>query len=497
VETEVDPIVASVRRIGTAPAKAIAKDDAAALTAYYAVPNTKPIWTTSAGLTGRAKAAVAEISAAADWGLDPSAFDLPTVASDASVDAVAEAEIKLSAAVLKYARFAHGGRVNPSSISQLLDRKPRLFDPASVLRGAETASDMAAWLHELHPKHPQFVALQKALVAARKDADGPAGKKVGHDDVTRLVVNMERWRWMPETLGEFHVINNVPEQISRVYNDGKVVFQEKIVVGKAQTPTPSFSANMQFVIFHPEWGVPDGIKSNELAPALRRASANNDWGWFGGGSGGASRVLERYGLRMSYNGQMINPDTVNWSQTDIRRYSFIQPSGPQNVLGVVKFRFPNKHDVYMHDTPERSLFNNGVRAFSHGCMRVQNPVRLAEVLLAHDKGWSADKVNGFVRQGSLSEVKLSTVIPVHIAYMTARAEDDGTIKVYPDIYGLDSRIASAIAGRSVEVASKGAPKDDEPTPVRISSEKKKQPPRQVAQSSKQKQNDVWADIFGN
>ena len=102
------------------------------------------------------------------------------------------------------------------------------------------------------------------------------------------------------------------------------------------------------------------------------------------------------------------------------------------MLGIVKFRFPNKHDVYMHDTPERHLFGGATRAFSHGCMRVQNPVRLAEVLLAHDKGWATDKVQSYVRRGG--EIKLTKPIPVHITYFTAVVDDDGKVQHWPDIY---------------------------------------------------------------
>ena len=121
-------------------------------------------------------------------------------------------------------------------------------------------------------------------------------------------------------------------------------------------------------------------------------------------------------------------------------------------LGVVKFRFPNKHDVYMHDTPERHLFNSGVRAFSHGCMRVQNPVRFAEVLLEHDKGWSADKVRSLVPHSN--EVKLTTQIPVHNVYFTAVADETGKVRTAGDLYGSDSRVASALEGRSIAVASR-------------------------------------------
>jgi murein L,D-transpeptidase YcbB/YkuD len=228
--------------------------------------------------------------------------------------------------------------------------------------------------------------------------------------------------------------------------NGSEVVSEKIVVGKRNTPTPIFSADMQFIIFHPSWGVPPGMKANELWPQLR----NTGGGWFSS-SPSASSVLRSHGLIVSYNGRPIDPDQVSWGSVDIRQFDFVQPPGPRNVLGIVKFRFPNKHDVYMHDTPERHLFGGSVRAFSHGCMRVQNAVKLAEVLLEHDKGWSRHQVQEYVRRGG--EIKLSGPIPVHITYFTAVADEAGKVQYHGDIYGLDSRMASALERQPVRLVT--------------------------------------------
>ncbi len=264
---------------------------------------------------------------------------------------------------------------------------------------------------------------------------------------------------MPDNLGEFYVWDSVTEQYTRVFDHGKMVLMEKIVVGKPSTPTPTFTANMQFVILNPEWGVPDSIKVQEIAPRLRQAGGGGDGFFFfnSGGGGGSSDVLERLGgLRVSVNGHPVDPDSVDWSQVDIRRYQFIQGPGPRNVLGVVKFRFPNKHDVYMHDTPDRHLFGPSPRAFSHGCMRTQNPLHLAEVILAHDKGYSPARIREIVESGATEEIKLSNPIPVHIAYFTAEADEQGQVRYLPDIYGLDARIASALKGQPVRFLSEPA-----------------------------------------
>ncbi len=533
-----DPVSEQVlSRLASLGGRSDAREDVPGLIAYYKEAKGRPIWTDRDGFSQSALKAVKEIRSADDWGLDSSAFQPPANPErDASPAALADAEIKLSLAVLKYARHARGGRLDPPAISDIIDRHPRVYDPKSVLQGiavAAAAEAADAYLRGLHPRHEQFKRLRQALLSLNKRGGGdvaatnaeriPSGpnfrpgdtdpqialirKRLGADasdsydfydtplleavnryqkdhslQITgiidkklraslnegvgaaaaatpdekrmRILVNMERWRWMPDDLGEFYVWNNITEQLTRVFDRGRVTLQERIVVGKPVTPTPTFSANMQFVTFNPEWGVPDGIKEKEIGPKLRRAGGgrggDDDFFTFGRGGGGSKQVLQRMGgLRVTYNGREVDPDSVNWSSVDIKRYQFIQGAGPRNVLGVVKFRFPNKHDVYMHDTPDRHLFAASQRAFSHGCMRTQNPLHVAEVVLAHDKGWSQSQVQEAVQTGVTDEVKLSTRIPVHVVYFTAEVDEQGQLRAFPDIYGLDAKIASALAGRTV------------------------------------------------
>jgi murein L,D-transpeptidase YcbB/YkuD len=450
---EIDPIAVFVRQRLVTPlsrATAAERDDYAALAAFYADGPGQPIWVSKEGFTPRATQAIGEIRKADDWGLKAAAFDLPaTPDASATPDQLAEAEIKLGLAVLKYGRHARGGRLHPPSISRLFDQKPTIFDPKTLMQAIAAAEAADAYLRNLHPKHPQFQRLRQAMLAARDGGEVAATstvKSASAGNVQRIIVNMERWRWMPENLGDFYVWDSVPEQMTMVYDKGKQVLAEKIVVGKPSSPTPMFTADMLFVIFHPSWGVPPGMKTQELWPQLRETNG----GWFSS-KPLASTVLKGHDLIVSHGGMPVNPDQVDWSKVDIRTFDFTQPPGPKNLLGVVKFRFPNKHDVYMHDTPERHLFGGASRVFSHGCMRVQNPVRLAEILLAHDKGWSTDKVAEYVRRGG--EIKLTTPIPVHITYFTAVVDDDGKLLHRPDVYSLDSRVASALEGQSVSLAS--------------------------------------------
>ncbi len=236
-----------------------------------------------------------------------------------------------------------------------------------------------------------------------------------------------------------------------------------MIVGQPSWPTPVLSAKMQFVIFHPSWGMPDGIKEKELMPRLRQASGNSTgFGFFdqlfGGGSYSAADVIDAYKLQVYYNGQRVDPKSVDWRSADLRQYSFIQPPGGDNPLGLVKFRFPNSHDVYMHDTPERNLFGQSMRALSHGCMRVEEPRRTAEVILGEDKGYSPEKVGELWNGGD--SVTLSKEVPVYLVYFTARVGDDGQLDTYSDIYGNDDRVMSALRGHPVRYT---APQAIDPT----------------------------------
>jgi len=322
--------------------------------------------------------------------------------------------------------------------------------------------------------------------SAMNGADAP--RPAFGSEVQRIVVNMERWRWMPEDLGTFYVWDNVPEFQSRVVKGGQTIHQTRIIVGKPETQTTLFSANMRYVVFGPEWGVPDSIKVKEILPYLRPTSDGGGlFGWGGGGTD--TRVLQRHNLKVSFNGKPVDASQVDWQQVDIRRFTFIQPAGPSNVLGGIKFRFPNKHDIYMHDTPQRDLFEKTVRAYSHGCIRVQNPGRLAEILLEEDKGWSAAHVRGLLAQGGNNEVTLTKQIPVHITYFTVMVGDDGRLQSFGDLYGHDNRVASALAGRQLPLEA--------PSVTAASPKDSKEARRAKSYNKQTNNNDFFAGLFGN
>lgn len=431
-------------------------------------------------------------------------------------ESLTAADVQLSLAAMLYARHARGGRIdNPTEkLSSYLDRTPQLLPAATVIDGLAKAPEKSAYLRRLNPQHPQFERLRQKLLELRNAAakeevvkipdTGPATKPgQSHEQIalirerlkvpaptTRpdgkaadasfydaaladavkgfkeqegirpftatitnrlrralnsgtpiitedlLLANMEQWRWMPEDLGSTFIAVNVPEFHVRVVKDGAVIHDERVITGRIQTQTPIFSDQMRTVVFQPVWNVPDSIKVNELLPKLR---AGYD-------------PIARQGLAIKRNGRSVGAWNVDWYASDIRNYHIYQPPGPRNVLGVVKFLFPNKHAVYLHDTPTKNLFNQSVRTYSHGCMRVRNPVRLAEVLLAEDKGWSSDRVHQLIARGpENNDVALDKPIPVHVTYFTAWVAKDGTLKTFADVYGHQKRITLALAGRWNEI----------------------------------------------
>jgi len=503
-----DPLSSPIlKRIAAAPPRGdVSREDWSALASYYSERHGAPLWVTGSGLSERGQQAVAEIRRADDWGLDARAFDLPQAnPRKTSPETLADIEIKIGVAVLKYARQARGGRINPSLLSAYFDQSSNVRDPKRVLREIASAERADSYLRSLHPKNPQFALLRQALLRARgghigkqgissaggatrtaravegrqeyrpwSDPDGDSVEQREDDDpanlfgdrgsqeptlpwaqsanggvpdnIRRILVNMERWRWMPDDLGPFYVWDNVPEFVTRVVKNSKVIHSDKIIVGKPAMPTPVFSARMQTIVFHPEWAVPDSIKVKDLLPHLRYEP-----GFFGAGEGTDTSILREHNLRVIYNGQPVDPARVDWRRVDIRQFQFLQAPGADNVLGTLKFRFPNKHDVYMHDTPERNLFARSDRALSHGCMRVQDPRRLAEILLGEDKGWGSSEIGNLLATGYNSEVELTRAIPVHVTYFTAVARNDGTVQYYPDVYGIDGPTAAGLEGRPVRL----------------------------------------------
>jgi murein L,D-transpeptidase YcbB/YkuD len=442
--------------------EARARTAAPAIAAFYAARDYAPLWTGTAGWNDRGRAALARIGRAEEDGLDPAAYRLPAAELSAQQpEAVAGAEIALSQAALAYARDAEGGRVKPSSVGPDITAEPPRPDPAKVLATLVSATDVAAALDAFNPPQEGFQALRRRLAELRADPglDGaqPAEPRAKHgkhqrslaqrmsreDLIATVIVNMERWRWLPRDLGATHVMVNIPEFEARVVRDGAIVHETRVIAGKATNQTPIFSAAIQYIIVNPNWNVPDSIVLKEMLPGLRKDPT----------------FLTRQGIQvLTHVGRrevVVDPRSINWKSDDLKGLHFRQPPGERNALGHIKFMFPNDHAVYLHDTPSRSLFARDVRAFSHGCVRVQSPFELADVLL-EGSGRDSRDLKAMIGGGE-KRVDLPRKVPIHLAYFTARMNASGNLDVFPDIYGHDRMMESALGLNGGRIA-----KADEP-----------------------------------
>jgi murein L,D-transpeptidase YcbB/YkuD len=470
-----DPVIVAIRAKLTEPdsSKRAAASDLKALEAFYAAHQGPPLLVSEEGLTAKAKAIADEIRKADEWGLEAASFDLPSADSvSMSPDAQAAAEVKLAVAALSYARDAQIGRLTPSRVSNLFDQTPALRDPQVVFTELTGTGDPSAYLQSLHPQHAQFKGLRAVLAKARAANNAR--------DVQRIVINMERWRWMPRHLGTYHVWNNVPEFNARVVKNGKTIYLEKTIVGQYKYATPFFSAPMRSIVFHPDWTVPPTILKEDLAPKLQSPP-----GFFGNAN---TAVLRQHGLSVKYKGEPVDPESVDWQNVNIHTYTFVQAPGPANVLGQFKFNFPNKHAIYMHDTPQRELFAETVRTLSHGCIRVREPDRLAALLLAEDKGWSYGQIQNLVTRNTNTVIALRRPVPVHLTYFTAIVGEDGRLQTFGDIYGLDNRMAPKLFARPVQFQVPA-----EPAVVEAPSRGSRRSARQGGGGL----NDLISGLFGN
>ena len=239
------------------------------------------------------------------------------------------------------------------------------------------------------------------------------------DRVREVELAMERWRWLPRDLGDRHVLVNIPAFELMGRDHGRTTLAMRVVTGQRSTPTPTFSDTMETVVFSPFWHVPPSILANEVRPALQK-----DPGYLAGKN-----------MELVRNGETVDPWSVDLDDKSLR---VRQRPGAGNALGQVKFLFPNRFDVYLHDTPSRSLFARNARALSHGCVRVAEPQALAEWVLAGQAPWTTDAIVTAMGAGNERHVALENDIPVHIVYQTAWVDDDGSLRFLPDVYSRDA-----------------------------------------------------------
>jgi L,D-transpeptidase YcbB len=475
------------------------KNERAAIEKFYGARDFAPVWTQGGSLTPAAKGVIARLKDAASDGLNPADYQLPDFAAATTPDALADAELKLTASMFDYARQAQSGRMHWSQVSGDILYPEHPTDPSDVLAKVTTATDASAALDSYNPPQKLYKELKAKLAELRGQGNGPvieiadgpalkytpAGKKRAEivvedprvpqlraklglaenasdtrydaavaeavrkfqngaeikatgilDDKTVkaintpkrdkqidvVLVNMERWRWLPRdlgvpSLGDAYVILNIPDYTLKVMQRGQQVWTTRVVTGKPGThATPLLTETMKYITVNPTWNVPPSIVYNEYLPALQQDPT----------------VLQRMGLKLEQN----RDGSVHISQ----------PPGEANALGRIRFNFPNKFLVYQHDTPDKNLFARDERAFSHGCMRVQNPDQYASILLniaLPNEKYTPERVRSMYGKGEV-DLKFPTPIPVNITYQTAFVDDGGKLQFRKDVYGRDATMINIL-----------------------------------------------------
>ena len=467
---------------------------------FYTAREFAPLWTQAGAVTESGKGVVARLKDAAADGLNASDYPVPDFAAATTPDQLAEADLKLTASMLDYARQAQSGRMHWSQVSGDIQYPDHPTDPSEVLTNVTTAKDASAALEGYNPPHKLYRELKAKLAELRGQGDGamiqiaegPALKytpprskkqpavemedarvpqlraKLGitenandtHYDakvaeavrrfqdgaelrptgvlddrtvkalnsprrdrkIDTVIVNMERWRWLPRqlgapSLGDAYVVLNIPDYTLKVMQNGAQVWNTKVVTGQPGIhATPLLTETMKFITVNPTWNVPPSIIYNEYLPALQQDPT----------------VLQRMGLRLEYG----RDGSIHISQ----------PPGEANALGRIRFNFPNKFLVYQHDTPDKHLFAKEERAFSHGCMRVQNPDQYASILLnmtVPNERYTPEKIRSMYGHSEI-DIKFPTPIPVNITYQTAFVDEAGKLQIRKDIYGRDAAMLALL-----------------------------------------------------
>jgi L,D-transpeptidase YcbB len=471
----------------------------AAVLGFYARRAFRPAWNNEHGPNRLADDLVAALNRADFEGLNPEDYHVNEIGSllayvrlatgdgrTPEIDRLADLDLLLTDAFLLYASHLLGGRVDPESLHPLWEASPRGADLSTLLQTALDSRKIARTLQRLAPTHEGYRRLREALARARAFAETgawpvlPKAPNVAllrerlqaegdlDDDlhaavrrfqwrhgleqtgvvdartlaelnvtadarVKQIKLNMERWRWLPQDLGRRRIEVNIAAYELQVIDDDEVGLRMRVVVGRAYRRTPVFSDTVRYIVLNPNWHVPKSIAVDELIPRIQKDST----------------YLERFGMRLQTLGPDaadVDPRTVDWTAitTENFPYRLRQEPGRLNALGRMKFMFPNRYDVYLHDTPSRHLFEETQRDFSHGCIRVEKPIDLAVYLMKKSK-WNREEIEVALDEGTERSIYLPRPMPIHLLYFTAWADEDGTIQFREDINGVDQPLARALA----------------------------------------------------
>lgn len=273
------------------------------------------------------------------------------------------------------------------------------------------------------------------------DVDGEVGARTlealnlsVQQRINMIIINLERWRWLPQDLGSRNIQINIANFELDVYENDTSVLDMKVIVGKTYRRTPVFSDNMTCLVLCPHWNVPDNIATQDILPELKKDPEYLSKLGF--------KVLQGWGADM----KIIDPATIGWQGMNAEnfKYRFRQDPGPLNALGQIKFMFPNRFNVYLHDTPSRGLFAKTSRDFSSGCIRIEKPIELAQYLLKEDSIWTREEILRNINKNVEQTVRLPESMPVHILYWTAWVSPDGTVNFRNDIYRRDNALLDAL-----------------------------------------------------
>ena len=458
----------------------------------------QPLWTAPRGA-----ALLQAIRAAADHGLDPDWYGIAALEKAAA----AGNEQALSDAFVAYASDLSTGRVNANRVDKEIDIQQRTVSRAALLKVAADAPDFAAYLESLAPKG-DYPALQKALAELRRQRASasytplPGGellkpgmidarvpvlrKRLGElglsiapasgvaelydeplsvvvktyqetkgltvdgvigvhttrslntsldDRIEQVVANLERRRWLPEDLGRRYVLVNAGDYSMVFVDGGQKVFESLVIVGTPKDPTPEIQSVMHGFQTNPYWTVPQSIAGEEYLPMLRRDP--------GALARGGFRIFSSW----SDNDSELDPSTVDWSSIHPKAfpYRIRQEPGGGNALGYIFFPFANKYGIYMHDTANRWLFTEGSRNFSHGCIRLQNPLDFAEKVFKGRSGFDKARVQQVIAAGQQAHYAFPEAVTLHVTYRTVSVGSDGTPVFRDDVYGRDKRVVAAMA----------------------------------------------------
>ena len=375
---------------------------------------------------------VAAIARLSNHGLDPEDYGLSHILS-LPIDSPAQQDALRAGWTLAATHLARG-RLDGATLQPRRYAHPQEQQLFALITSTGGATELADALNSAAPQNPAYIALRDELVRQRtalamesdEDLQKPLAERAG-----QLIVNLERWRWLPHDLGQRHVMANIASFQVTSSKDGIDEEVRAAIFGKLTRETPAFSDNIEYVIFNPWWEVPDSIARHDKLAQFRTDPGS----------------IARLGYKiLDRQGNAIAAADIDWSTVSSSNfpYRIRQAPGPSNALGHVKIMFPNAHNVYLHDTPERGLFDQNSRAFSSGCVRVQDPLGLAAWLLEDAPEWDKARIATVVASGRETRADLASPVPVHIVYFTVVGDTCESVQYLDDIYARAPAILNAM-----------------------------------------------------